>query len=46
MWSMKAFSPLFVLRALPGGGFSPALLDSFVLVQSQHQKIPFYLKAF
>lgn len=32
--------------ALPGEEFRPALLESFMLVQSQHQKFPFYLEAF
>lgn len=41
MWSVKAFSRLLGLRALPGEEFRPALLESVVLVHSQHQKVPF-----
>lgn len=41
MWSVKACSLLMGLRALPGEEFKPALLESFVLIQSQHQKVPF-----
>lgn len=40
-WSVKAFGLLLRLRALPGGEFRPALLESFLRLQSQHQKVPF-----
>jgi len=38
MGSVKAFGLLLGLRALPGEEFRPALLESFVRVQSQHQR--------